>query len=75
LNIHNVQKQFDLVATRALGSQSKQGLARLRINQNPKNEERCEGMNPHTCKGTSTLGIWSPDGFSNLITKGQNLMD
>jgi len=29
-------------------------------------EGRCEGMNPHTPKGASTLGVWSPDGFPNL---------
>jgi hypothetical protein len=29
-------------------------------------EGKCEGMNPHTPKGTSILGIWSLDGFPNL---------
>jgi hypothetical protein len=29
-------------------------------------EGKCEGMNPHTSKGTSTLGVWSPDGLPNL---------
>jgi hypothetical protein len=23
-------------------------------------------MNPHTPKGASTLGVWSPDGLSNI---------
>jgi hypothetical protein len=23
-------------------------------------------MNPHTPKGASTLGVWSPEGFPNL---------
>jgi hypothetical protein len=27
---------------------------------------KCEGMNPHTPKGTSTLGVWSFGGFPNL---------
>jgi hypothetical protein len=29
-------------------------------------KEKCEGMNLHAPKGTSILGVWSPDGFSNL---------
>jgi hypothetical protein len=32
----------------------------------PRSEGKCEGMNPHTPKGASTLGIWSPGGLLNL---------
>jgi len=45
------------VATLALGSQSRQGLARLRAKRKPGSEGKCEGLNPHTPKGASTLGI------------------
>jgi hypothetical protein len=30
------------------------------------NEGKCEGMNPHTPKGASTLVVWSPGGLPNL---------
>jgi hypothetical protein len=38
----------------------------LRARKKLGNEGKCEGMNPHTPKGTSTLGIWSLNGFLNL---------
>jgi hypothetical protein len=55
-----------IVATLALGSRPKQGLARLRAKRKPGSERKCEGMNPHTPKGASTLGVWSPGGLPNL---------
>jgi hypothetical protein len=54
------------VATLALGSRPRQGLARLRVERKPESEGKCEGTNPHTPKGASTLGVWSPDGLPNL---------
>jgi len=38
----------------------------LRVKRKPGSEGKCEGMNPHTPKGASTLGVWSPDGLSNI---------
>jgi len=32
----------------------------------PGSEGKCEGMNLHTPKGVSILGVWSPCGFPNL---------
>jgi len=32
----------------------------------PRSEGKCEGMNPHTLKGASTLGILSPSGLPNF---------
>jgi len=32
----------------------------------PGSERKCEGMNPHTPKGASTLGVWNPSGLPNL---------
>jgi len=32
----------------------------------PGSEGKCEGMNPHTPKGTSILGVWSPGRLSNF---------
>jgi hypothetical protein len=32
----------------------------------PGSEGKCEGMNPHTPKGASTLVVWSPNGVLNL---------
>jgi len=58
--------QNKYVATLALSSRPRQGLARLRAKRKPKNEGKCEGMNPHTPKGASTLGVWSPDGLLNF---------
>jgi len=40
-----------------LGSQPRLGLARLQANRKLRSEGKCEGMNPHTPKGTSTLGV------------------
>jgi hypothetical protein len=42
------------------------GLTRLWAKRKLVNEGKCEGIKPHTSKGTSTLGVWSPDGFRNL---------
>jgi hypothetical protein len=44
-------------ATLALDSRPKQGLARLRAKKEAMNEGKCEGMNPHTPKGASILGV------------------
>jgi len=49
-----------------LGSRPRQGLARLRARRKPGGKGKCEGMNPHTPKGVSTLGVWSPGGLPNL---------
>jgi len=38
----------------------------LRAKGKPGNEGKCEGMNPHTPKGASTLGVWNPGGLLNL---------
>jgi hypothetical protein len=53
------------VATLALGSWPRQGLARLWAKRKPRSEGKCEGMNLHTPKG-ATLGIWNPGGLPNL---------
>jgi hypothetical protein len=63
------------VATLALGSRPRQGLAKS-VGQEgspgvtfhaPGSAKECEGMNPHTPKGTPTsFGSWSPNGLSNL---------
>ncbi len=66
------------VATLALGSRPRQGLTRLWAKRKPKSEGKYEGMNPHTPKGASTLGVWSPGGLLNLhrtIAGVKNLMD
>jgi hypothetical protein len=54
------------VATLTLGSQPRQGLARLRAKRKPESEGKCEGMNPHTPKRVSTLRVWSPGGLLNF---------
>jgi hypothetical protein len=54
------------VTTLALGLWSRQGLARLWAKRKPRSEGKCEGMNPHTPKGVSTLGVWSLNGFLNF---------
>jgi hypothetical protein len=59
-------EKYGGVATLALGSRPRQRLARLRAKRKPRNEGQCEGMNPHTPKRASTLGVWSPGGLSNL---------
>jgi len=45
------------VATLALGSRPKQGLTKLRAKREARSERKCEGMNLHTPKGTSTLRV------------------
>jgi hypothetical protein len=57
---------MSFVTTLTLGSRPRQRLARLRAKRKPKSEGRCEGMNLHTPKGASTLGVWSPNGLPNL---------
>ncbi len=54
------------VATLALDSRPRQGLARFQAKSKPRSEGKCEGMNPHTPKRASTLGVWSPGGLPNL---------
>jgi hypothetical protein len=49
--------KFVDVTTLTLGLRSKQGLARLRAKRKPGSEGKCEGMNPHTPKGASTLKV------------------
>jgi len=44
------------VATLALGLRPKQGLG-CGPSRKPASEGKCEGMNPHTLKGASTLGV------------------
>ncbi len=48
---------MDVVTTLALGSRPRQGLSRLRAKREAESEGKCEGMNPHTPKGASTLGV------------------
>jgi hypothetical protein len=55
-----------IVATLALGSRLRQGLARLLAKRKPRSEGKCEGMNPHTPKRASTLGVWSLDGLPSF---------
>jgi hypothetical protein len=54
------------VATLALGSWPRQGLTRLRAKRRPGSEGKCEGMNLHSPKGASTLGVWRPSGLPNF---------
>jgi len=47
----------------------------LRAKRKPVSEGKCEGMNLHTPKGASTLGVWSLGGLSNLqraIARGKS---
>jgi len=55
----------------------------LRAKKKCKSEGKCEGMNPHTPKGTSILGVsslgslesrWTPE-FLESNCRGQNSMD
>jgi hypothetical protein len=67
------------IATLTLGLRPKQGLARLRAKKKPRSERKCEGMNPHTPKRASILGVWSSKfqwtpKFSKGDCKGQNPM-
>jgi len=54
------------VATLTLGTRPRQGVARLQAKRKLMSEGKCEGMNLHTPKGASTLGVWSPGGLLNL---------
>jgi hypothetical protein len=49
-----------------LGLRPRQGLAKLQAKKKPGSEGKCEGMNPHTPKGASTLGVWNPSGLPNF---------
>jgi hypothetical protein len=58
------------VATLALGSQPRQGLAKIRLRVKPENHISCfwsvggcEGMNPHTLKWAPILGVGIPMDF------------
>jgi hypothetical protein len=69
LNIHFM----GTITTLALGSWPRQGVVRLQEKGEPRvmphvpgSARECEGTNPHTLKGTPTLGSWSPDGLSNF---------
>jgi hypothetical protein len=64
IEIFPIQKK--IVVALALGSRPRQGLARLQVKRKPRSEGKCEGTNPHTPKGNSTLGVWSPGGLWNL---------
>jgi len=55
-----------IIATLALGSRLRQGLARLQAKRKPGSERWCEGVNLHTPKGASTLGVWNLGGLPNL---------
>jgi hypothetical protein len=55
-----------VIATLALGSRPRQGLTRLRVKRKLGSEGKCEGMNLHTLKGASTLGVLNPSGLPNL---------
>jgi hypothetical protein len=61
-----IHAPYPCVTTLALGSQLKQALARLWAKRKPRSEGKCGGMNPHTPKGASTSGVWSPGGFLNF---------
>jgi len=64
------------VITLALGSQPKQGVARLRAKRlnpvimphAPESARKCEGIDPHIPKGTPTLGVGVPVD-SRMFTK------
>jgi hypothetical protein len=57
---HKIFLVCGYVTTLALGSWPRQGLARLRAKRKPRNEGKCEGMNPHTPKKASTFGVGIP---------------
>jgi len=65
-SLANVRRMALFVATLALGSRPRQGLARLQAKRKPGSEGKCEGMNHRTPKGASTLGGWSSGGLPNL---------
>jgi len=62
-----------VVATLALGSRPKQGVAKLRAKRRapgvmshaPMSARECEGINPHT-QGNSDIGNWNLVRLSNL---------
>jgi hypothetical protein len=56
----------DSVATLALGSRPKKGVARLRAKRETRECKECEGMNPHTLKWTPMLGVGVPNGLLNF---------
>ncbi len=67
ISSHNSWKNsIGIITTLALGSRPRQGFARLRTKKKPKSEGKCEGMNPHTPKGASILGVWNLGGLSNF---------
>ncbi len=72
---HNVIIFHDMccVVTLALGSQLKQGLVRLWAKRKPRSEGKCERINPHTPKGTLTLGIGISMDFKKFRDQFQGL--
>jgi len=54
------------VATLTLGSQPRERFVSLWAKRKPRSEGKCEEMNPHTPKGASILGVWSPCGLLNI---------
>jgi hypothetical protein len=61
------------VATLALGSRPRQGVARLRAKWETQEHstcfrecKKCEGMNPHTPKWTPMLGVGVSKGLPNV---------
>jgi len=55
-----------IITTLALGSRPRQRLVRLQARRKPGSEGWCEGVNLHTPKGASTLGVWNFDGLPNF---------
>jgi hypothetical protein len=49
-----------VVTTLTLGSQPRQGVARLLAKRKIWSAKECEGMNPHTPKRTPILGVGVP---------------
>jgi hypothetical protein len=49
-----------VVTTLTLGSQPRQGFARLQAKRKPRSAKECEGMNPHTPTRTPILGVGVP---------------
>jgi hypothetical protein len=61
----NVDCHKEVVATLALGSRPRQGLARARAKRKPKNVGECD--NGHSQSQLSShFGSWSPNGLPNL---------
>jgi hypothetical protein len=58
--------KITVVVTLALGLRPRQGLGRLWAKRKPESEGNCEGMNLHTPKGASTLGVWNLGGLPNF---------